>query len=230
MQSIVDGGAIGTNNPLWQARVFLNQAMSVGQRPLDYLYPDGTPGGFYRVAGLSGALTRVTGGTGGDVFSLRWTDTTKLCVIHKLLWWFVPTVAFGTEQEVTHVLYIARAFTAADSAGTDITPAAGQQMKRTSMADSLMSKIWIAGTGAITAGTRTLDTQPIAARSQWVSGVGIGLAPYEAINFDNRDEYPVVLAANEGLVLQNVTTMGASGTILLGVDVAWSEIDPAVIL
>ena len=89
-------------------------------------------------------------------------------------------------------------------------------------ADNPLWQARVYNNNALTVSQRALD---------WIFGsAAVGDGASLDLNFDNRDEYPVVLAANEGIVLENNITMGAAGKIRLGVDIAWSEIDPLVIL
>lgn len=212
------------------ARVGYNNALFVSNVPLDYLKGSSTGagasgggGGHFAIEAESGALAGVA--ANASVFSFRWVNAYLVAAITKLSMWWVTTTAFTVAQLLNHGVFIARSFTVADSVGTDVTPLAGQQMKRTSMKDSLASKILIATTAALTAGTRTLDTQPIAGIGAWSGAQGNALE--RTVLLDNIGErYPVVLAANEGLVIINKTLMGAAGVIKLGVEMEWAEIDP----
>jgi hypothetical protein len=83
-------------------------------------------------------------------------------------------------------------------------------------------QIMIANTGANTAGTRTLDTQAIG----FVSGTSSAIAttlPNTPIYQQQTGDYPLILAANEGFIINNVQTMGAAGVINLYVNVEWFE-------
>jgi len=227
MIEIKDGGPYGNPYPFNMARVDGNNAIRSSNSPIDWTL---SSGGFFRVSGSTGALTGAAANS--PIFSFRWTSTTKVAVITTFEWWWTTTTAFGTAQLVSHSLYVARSFSAADTGGTDITPAAGEQKKRSTMADSALTtgSLLVATTGALTAGTRTLDGSGIASRSAWSGAIGAVLLDYEALSFDMVNEYPVVLAANEGLVLNNIVAMGATGVISLGFDIAWAEVDPSVLI
>ena len=84
------------------------------------------------------------------------------------------------------------------------------------------SDLRIAAAAALTAGTRTLETSALAIMAGSSTGVGTGLAPSLLLAHDASD-YPIVLAANEGIVINNLIAMGAVGVINLFVNVEFAE-------
>lgn len=192
-------------------------------------------GGFYRSAAKSGALTTVAAGTAtaGTVWSFRWTAADVACHILWVKWYWITTTAFGSPQLVDHALYVARGWSVADTGGTNAGPVlATDQKKRTAfVSESLLgstSSVQVGTTGALTvsaATNRTLDSQPIKYGGSWSGAIG---ASYVSDDYATKmtpvDETPVVLTFNEGLVLNNMTLMGATGVISLYVEIAWAEI------
>lgn len=197
------------------------QAIRISERPPEVL-------GAYQYAITSGALTVVA--AGALVYSFRFNPavTTNLCMIRRVEIGFSTITAFGAAQSLQYSMQIARSFTAVDSGGTSgaFTQANTGKM-RTTMPTSQMSltgsNIQIANTGAMTAGTRTLDTQPIAFLSGTSSAVGATL-PSTAIYQHQSGDYPLILGYQEGFILNNVQTMGATGVINLTVNVEWMEL------
>ena len=197
------------------------QAIRISERPPEVL-------GAYQYAMTSGALTTVA--AGGLVFSFRWNPsvTTNLCMIRRVEIGVATATAFTTAQSLQYSMQIARAFTAVDSGGTSgaFTQANTGKM-RTSMPTSQMaaagSNIQIANTGAMTAGTRTLDTQPMSYLAGSSTAVATTL-PLTAIYQHQTGDYPLILAYQEGFILNNVQTMGAAGVINLTVNVEWMEL------
>ncbi len=180
-------------------------------------------GGAYRLGGKSGALTGA--GANTPVFSFRWGSDTHLALVTAISWWWFTQTAFTAAQVVDHALFVARGFTASDSAQTALTPAGNDCKKRTSYPTSKATDVRISNTGAITVGTRALDAQHKGSRGQWSNAVGAQLQPGSAnFWFPLEGEGPIILAQNEGLVLQNLTAMGATGVIRLFVDLAWLEV------
>jgi hypothetical protein len=167
-------------------------------------------------------------GAGGDspIWSMRWTDTTNLCVVKS-----VSLDGFGAATGFTagfanFRLYPARSYSAVDSGGTAGTKTGNNGKLRTSMGTTLINDMRISSTAALTAGTRTLDTDaigvyalslPTTANIQHIAVpvqlLGVLPAPFF---------HPCVLAANEGLVLQ--ATVPATGTWQFGVTCSWAEV------
>ena len=194
--------------------------LRVSSRPLDY----GT-GGFYRVVATSGALTGLA--ANNPCWCFRWTSSTLYAVVLHVRWTWFTTTVFTTGQDVSHNLFIARSFTAADTGGSTLTMSGNNAKKRTTMATSAVGEIRYSTTGTLTAGTRTLDAQPIMARHGITTSAVQGYGPIDdgAPDYNIGHVPPVVLSVNEGLVLQNGSTaMGAGGVIKLMVECAWAEI------
>ena len=184
--------------------------------------------GTYQVTAISGALTAV--GAGTPVFSMRWAPgTSALCLINSVSVSSTITTAYGAAQEMEYGLYVGRSFTASDSGGTAVSLSGSNQKLRTSMSTSLFASggdVRVSSTAALTAGTRTLDSQPMGANSFWATTLG---SIYQNVNiplFDRQPgEYPIVLANNEGIVVNNIVAMGATGVVKLLVTVNWTEVD-----
>jgi len=175
--------------------------------------------GWYAFGGSSGALTGVA--AAGPVFSLRNTGS-NLLAIHRIQVGFVTTTAFTTAQGLVYQLFKATGFTVSDSTGTALYTA-GQNKHRTSFTNITSAPdIRIAGTGALTAGTRTLDTIALGVAGGTSNAVGASLPPTGLVTHDAGD-YPIILAQNEGLVIANAIAMGAAGVIQLHVNVELSE-------
>src|SRR5207249_5323115 len=112
----------------------------------------------------------------------------------------------------------ATGFTASDTGGTAVTPAAGKAKRRTSHADSALTDLRQSSTATLSAGTRTLDTQPFATlRAQidattnkvFLPGVA-GNPPALMYEAYQQRVMPLVLAQDEGFILR--ATVPATGT------------------
>lgn len=177
--------------------------------------------GAYQLSLASGALTTVA--AAGPIFSFRWAPgTSALCVVKRVSVGFVCTTAFGAAQQMGFGVYVARSFSGSDSGGTAATLTGNNNKYRTSMATTGVTDLRIASTAALTAGTRTLDSQALGTNYFYVPGVGTSLAQTDLISYDAND-YPVVLANNEGLVITNQVLMGASGVGTAVVNIEWFE-------
>ncbi len=165
-------------------------------------------------------------GAAAPIFSFRWTDTSRLAVITKVMLDGFGSLTGFTAGQALLSLMIARAFSVADAVngGTTGSVAAAMTKLRTSMADTLAAAILISGTATLTPGTRTLDTDAI---GQWMYSLPVTananfMSSPAALLDATQDGHPVVLAANEGLVIN--ATVPATGTWLSGVTICWSEV------
>lgn len=183
--------------------------------------------GAYSMGLTSGALTVVA--AGGTVFSFRWNPatTTQLCMVRRVEIGFSTVTAFGTAQSLQYSMQVARQFTASDTGGTTALFTQTNTGKlRTPMPTSAFAgggQLMIANTGANTAGTRTLDTQAIGFVQGASTAIGTVLTATPVFQHSPGD-YPLILANNEGFIINNVTTMGATGVINLTVNVEWMEL------
>lgn len=185
--------------------------------------------GTYQIAAISGAVAGV--GAGSPVFSLRWAPGTgALCLINSVIVSATVTTGFTAAQELEYGMYVARGFTVSDTGGTQQVVSGNNQKMRTSMGTSLIASggdMRISSTAALTAGTRTLDSQPMNANSFWALAATAG-STFSNVNiplFDRQPgEYPIVLANNEGIVVNNILAMGAAGVVKLVVYVNWTEV------
>lgn len=189
-----------------------------------------------RLTAISGALTTVAAATStaGHVFAMRWSSATKLALIRYVQLSWVTTTAFGGAQNMGFDLIVARAYTASHTGGTNIDlTAANTNATRTNNGTSAFaaSSVAIGSTGALTAGTQTLDANAYSACQSWITTtLGTG-ASFSATLLDARDDgglaqvrSPITLAQNEGIILRNLVLMGAAGVGTLQVTVEWDEV------
>lgn len=163
-----------------------------------------------RVSGVSGAVTIVA--AGGELFGSRNILYAAAVARVRLRW--VTSTAFAAAQALAFRVHKVTGFTAIQSSGGTAIQA---HYKRGSMVRGLATggrvpltdvSSYIAATGAITGGTFTAvdadepDTFAVGAGST-LPGV------YE--DDDNPDGLCFALEANEGIVVVNHITMGASG-------------------
>lgn len=182
-------------------------------------------------AGLTGSYAKgLASGTmaaglaaNAPVFSLRYGGT-GFAVIKRV------TVSAGNAGTAfaagvaNFSLYDARAFTASDSGGTAATLTGNNGKLKTSFATTAVSDIRISSTATLTAGTRTLDTDPLGAVVVPISTTASSvMASSGTVLMDpkNAGDYPLVLATNEGFVIQ--ATVPATGTWSFSVFVEWDE-------
>jgi hypothetical protein len=191
--------------------------------------------GAYRIAAVSGLLTTVAAGTAtaGHLWAVRWSPAVNgnvnqaLLVLQRLRARLFTVAGFTAAQEFGMDLVVARAYTASHSGGTAATLTTNNCKKRTSMPTTVLASMQTGTTGALTAGTHTLDAQPIASTAYnelaAAATVPKGLSEIY-ISTEDLDREPIVLALNEGLVIRNTVLMGAGGTARLVVEMDWLEV------
>lgn len=203
---------------------FTYRAMRITLRPLDYgAY------GQYRCGLWQGGGNMSAGlAANSEVYQVRWVSTPQLAIIWGIqldgLFAFTTGFAAGFAQ---FTLTIARSWTVDGSGGIAAT-LTNSNMLRTSMPSSLMGALRISGGSALTAGTKTLDAQPVG-QLAFTFGTAANtpvvgqLALYGAPSIEcGGNPAPIVLAQNEGVVAR--ATVPGTGTWGFSLTMAWSEV------
>jgi hypothetical protein len=198
------------------------------------------PRGTYRMNVSTGSVTLASARTttAGHLFAWRWAATTgEHCYIRKISARFTLTTAYTTAQETGCDLIVARSYTASHTGGTSVdtgSTLAGSGKLLSHMPTSLMGTaglVRVATTGDLTAGTQTLDANPLSCTSAWCGAIGAQVVDVDGggrLLYDaRRDESPLVLAQDEGFVIRNLILMGAVGVGRWDFGVEWDEGVPA---
>jgi hypothetical protein len=215
--AVVEGG---TSTSLAEVGAAAAKGLHVITKPDDY----GTLG-HYRLA-TTVALV-VTQAANGTLFSFRWGDATRLCVVKFLRLSLMQTSAATATIWPRYQIFVARSFSVSDSVGTAITLTGNNMKKRTSMGTTLVTDIRKSAVAAgLTVGTRTLDAEPIMELPTNSTITTPNATLYDKfIDLTNAQDHPVVFAQNEGFIVRGPTTVfGAAGTADLVVEVAWAEL------
>jgi hypothetical protein len=193
------------------------RAMRTTKRPMDY----GALGS-YSVTGRTGVMAAGLVAN-SEIFQLRWTDATRLCVITSVHCSGGGSIAAFTAGVTNMELLVARSWTVAGSGGTALLLTTNNQKLRSSMGTSLVNDMRVASTAALTAGTKTPDSQPIGSLTSSVTATaGTPLWPAAHLyEINENDGHPIILAANEGIVVR--ATVPATGTWTASIDVTWME-------
>jgi hypothetical protein len=196
---------------------------------LSRLYPsDYGSGGMFQHTSQSAVMNAGLGST-SPIYSFRWPvapqtpPAVSLALIRRLrIAAWTGTTGFAAGIAIFS-LYVARAFTAPDTG--DITvPLTGNEAKlRTSMATSLATIVH-SQTQALTPGTRTLDA---GAAERWIVAAPTTtltpFAPSPQKFFEKlQGEHPLVLAQNEGFVIQ--ANVPATGVWTWCLTCEWDEV------
>lgn len=192
--------------------------------------------GAYRIASVSGVISGVAAATStaGFLWSMRWSPSQAsnkgnitFALIQRLRAKMVTIHGPTATQELGIDLIFARSYTASPTGGNAATLTTDNAKKRTSFPTTQMTDIRVANTGALTSGTQTLDAQPIAQQSvsevAFAATVQATPGPEILLTTQDMEEYPLILAPNEGLILRNTVSQGAGYTGRVVVEVDWRE-------
>lgn len=192
-------------------------AQRVTQRPMKSI-------AWNSIAVQSGGLTGIA--AGGRLFSLRNTST-NLILVKRVGLGFQTTTAFTTAQALDFSLFVARSFTVSDTVGTDVSPTGNIAKHRTSLATPNVAAR-MAATAVVSGGTLTQDTIAVGLAAGGSAGLATGLIQTPDNLFQaTPGEHPLVLAANEGITVTNITLMGAAGVVKVYLTLEYVEIAAA---
>lgn len=222
IQSGVSGSTLMTVDPTFTAG-------RTSQRPIEQL-------GTYLYGGFTGLVTGVA--ANAPILSMRFVagsaGSAQIALIQRITINYVMNTGFTASQQIAFAAFVARSFTASDSGGTQIVVSGNNQKARTSNQTSQIATngdMRISSTGALTTGTRTLDSQAFAVSNSWagttVQSLGVQV-PQQVILYECfTGDTPVVLQSNEGLIINNVVALGAAGVITIAINVEWTESNTA---
>jgi hypothetical protein len=194
------------------------------------LGPDIGSNGSYRLSAQTGLITGIAAATAtaGFIFSFRWTNAAKLALIERIRAQWITVAGFTAAQEVGLDIIQARNFSASSSGGTAVTITGDSMKKRSAHGTTNVGDIRISTTGALTAGTLTLDGNAIAhgGFAELAAGAAVPKGRFET-EFDSRRDgvSPLILAQNQGLIVRNLILMGAGGTARVNIEMDWREVD-----
>jgi hypothetical protein len=156
---------------------------------------------------------------------MRWTSPSLICVVKRVGISIRVTTAYGTAQSTDYGLYVARSWTVSDSGQTAATLTTNNGKLDTKYPTTAIAAgdMRISTTAVVTAGTRTLDAQPL----------GVTCFPTQALAYAGNvdwdyglatDRQQVILRQNEGIVINNMILMGATGVVKLYITLLWAEV------
>jgi hypothetical protein len=186
--------------------------------------------GSYRVGATSGTMAAALGAN-SEIFQFRWPDATRLALVHRVTISAGVNVAATAAALLSFRLTAARSWTVAGSGGTRLTLTTNNGKLRTSMGTTLVNDAGIATTGALTAGTKTLDATDLSNVSYGIgtgaltASVALDIIP-DTVLFSQDDTvgYPLVLALNEGFVIRSGLVGPLTMTWAFSVNVHWTEV------
>jgi len=172
---------------------------------------------------------------GSPIYAFRWTASGILAIIRRVrLTAGTDATAFAQGSTIFDLIR-ATGFTVQDTGGAVISIAGKSGVRGTRMnpgqiqiAASATGNIAIANTATLTAGTRTLDNNPMAALVGSVGAVPANFPVAQpGLLWDESDprKASLELAQNEGFIVR--ATVPATGTWKFGVELDYDEVDPA---
>lgn len=189
-------------------------------------------GGAYRIGPSSGTMAVSLGAT-AEIFQLRYvTAASRIALVYKVSISAGGDVAAATAARLAFKMTVARAWTAAGTAGNRIVLTTNNGKLRTSYPTSEVNDAGISSTTGLGAGTKTLDATDIGGVS---FGVGTGAItvsnPYTFLeetalfDADGEGQHPLVLANQEGFVIRNGGNAFPAGmTWSFTVNTLWLEV------
>jgi hypothetical protein len=189
-------------------------------RPVDW-----TSGGAFAIASATGTMAAGLAAA-SPIWSTRYNPTAPagMLLLVRRIELSAATLTGFTVGLATFNLFIARSFTASDTGGAALTLTSPANKQRTTMNATQIVDFRTSSTATLTAGTRTLDGNPVGTiELSLPSTANVQMISPNTTIWDVRPgEQPIVLAANEGLVLQ--ATVPATGTWTLGLNFKGEEI------
>lgn len=189
-------------------------------------------GNAYRFSGFTGTIGAALAAN-SEVLQFRFLSGTKtFAVVEKIIFDGSAIVAAATAAgPLGFAAFPARVWTAAGSGGTRIAMTGDNLQMQTDEPNSQVQDLGIATTGALTAGTKTLDANAV---GQCLGGVGTAaitalggnttlIAPQRLLDA-SAGEPPLVLANQEGFVIRTTHAGPASLTYVAGFTIVWREV------
>jgi hypothetical protein len=179
--------------------------------------------GNYSVGGNSGIMA--AGLTGlSPIVSFRWGDPTNLCLIKKIQFSAAAGATAFSAGFCAFRFWIARSFIANDTGGSSFLPTGNMNKLRANMGTSLVTDFRVSQTAALTGVSRTKDNNPFAILVAGIPAVvGQQIVPPGTMVWDRRPgEFPLVLAQNEGIVVE--ASIPGTGVWGFTMNLDWTEI------
>jgi|SRR5882724_5591751 len=187
--------------------------------PVDY----GT-GGVFQFPCKSGSMTA---GLAADapIMSFRWTSVTHLALLRRIRLQAWSLATGFTAGIAKFEVYRCNTWTVNDTGGTADAFSGDIGNFRTSMPASLTGDMRHSATGALTAGTRTKETNPFESQdfaiTTAVQTMFTGISPHKLFE-KLGSEHPMTFAQNEGFVVQ--ATVPATGVWSFVLTPEWDEV------
>jgi hypothetical protein len=163
------------------------------------------------------------------LFSLQNAHASNLIVVHDIRIEWMQTGTHTAAILDSLDLYRCTGFSVVDTTNT-VTPVISKLRTSYGTAGAVVRGVTVAGAAAgMTGATITKDTAPLRQLSQWL----LAAQPTASNVFPMEGRYqpsvsdgesPLILAQNEGLIIENRVLLGAAANSAVAIDIAWSEV------
>jgi hypothetical protein len=188
-------------------------------------------GNAYRYSGSTGTITAAMA-AGSEQLQFRFVSGTKtFAIVRKvILDGFAIVTAATAAGPLGWQMVVARGWTIAGSGGTRIAMTGDNLQMETSAPNSQVNDLGISTTALLTVGTKTKDANAIGQVGPWSIGTG-AITAYAALPFSGQafldatsGGQPLVLANQEGFVIQTSHVGPATLTYAVGFTIDWCEV------
>ena len=183
-------------------------------------------GGYYRASLASGTITARTAADIIYAFQNP-TGSSIIALVQNISIGFRGIAGSATSSSFVTSLYFTRSNSAIDSTGAVAAVSYKGQMITQTRSTQQNCKYLITNTTALTGGTGTDDSQPLASVIFTHPGIvtTLNTYPFFAPMMGGllMQQFPIVLAAGEGLRIRTDQSWTAGNTAVLTVDVEWTE-------
>lgn len=201
-----------------------NELVKVSGRHLEY----GSRGHYSAGARLALVATQAANSV---LFELRNPDSRVLIIPTRVNVRWIQTGAHTAAIEDSIDLYKATSFSVSSTTNTvAATPSLLRGSGMNASPVALVKQVTVAGAAAgMTGFTKTNDSTPLSQLPMWLLAAQPTASPILFNETDliagAEDEHPLVLAQNEGIVLQNRVLLGAAAASSVYIDVSWAEVE-----
>lgn len=183
-------------------------------------------GGYYRATLNSGTLSGLA--ANGILYAFQNPSTSPvLAIILGISVGFRGIAGVATSSAFVTSTYFTRSYTVLDTTGAAAAVSFKGQMLTQTRATQQNAQYRIGNTGAISGGTGTEDTQPLTSLVFTHPGTVTTLGNYPMIEPKMGGlalpQYPIILAAGEGIRIKTDQAWTAGNTAVLFVDIEWTE-------
>lgn len=203
----------------------LFKALRTSIRPVDHTFQGKVLGHyseFVQTVAIAPAANAVLG-------LLRWPDPTNFCVPLRIYTCVTVATVVTAQRTDPLVLVPTRGYTIAETTNlTAVVLSANNQKLRTNMGSSLAQIGMASAAAGMSGGTKTNDVNAMGAAAfgagPALAALGTGLAITDLYKLDVTARHPLVLANNEGFLLNWGPTALATGTVTVGLGIDWAEV------